>query len=122
MNLPRRELAVRRWLEMVKETQDTHRSSGTEQQCNGGEVGRRRCDGGRNGGRNGGATEGATEARRWQNLLAFHLLFGGGAKPATLASWTEAQLAMEGNEGRNRDGGRRWRRAKLCVREREDEQ
>jgi len=64
MNLPRRELAVRRWLEMVKETQDTHRSSGTEQQCNGGEVGRRRCDGGRNGGRNGGATEGATEARR----------------------------------------------------------
>ncbi|QCE03715.1 hypothetical protein DEO72_LG8g1742 [Vigna unguiculata] len=55
---------------MVKEAQDTRRSSGTEHQCNicrqvvvvvdRGEVGRWRSDGGRDG----GATKGATELRR----------------------------------------------------------
>jgi len=99
LNLPRGELAVRRWLEIVKEAQDTRRSSGTEQQCNvcrqvvavvdRGEVGRRRCDGGRNEG----------------TMVAEGDSGGDGARPATLASWTEA---------------RRWRRAKLCVHERED--
>ena len=140
MNLPRAKLAVRRWLKMAKEAQDTRQSSDTEQQCNvcrqvvavgdRGEVGRRRHNRGRDGGcnggtkedatraqqrrhdggaqegttearwwRDGGMTEAATRAGRWQNLLPFRLLFGGGARPATLASWTEAQSTMEGNEG-----------------------
>jgi len=49
-------------------------------------------------------------ARRWHNLDAFRVLFGGGAIPTMLVSWTEMQSTMEGNRGRNRDGGRRWRR------------
>jgi len=74
------------------------------------------------GGCGGSWRSGATEARRWRNLLAFRLLFGGGARPTTLASWTEAQSTMKGNGGRHRDRGRWWWRAKLCIREREDEQ
>jgi len=61
--------------------------------------------------RDGGATEAATRAGRWRDggatvaasfstvarrwLPPFRLLFGGGARPATQTSWTEAQSAME---------------------------
>ncbi|QCE03825.1 hypothetical protein DEO72_LG8g1853 [Vigna unguiculata] len=57
-------------------------------------------------------------ARRWQNLLPFRLLFGGGARLTTLTSWTEAQSEMEGNGGRIVDGGHGGGE----VREREDDE
>jgi len=109
LNLPRTELA--------NEAQDTRRSSHTEQQCkvavrNRGEVGRRMHDGGSAtyAQRSGCAQEVATEERRWRDggatvaasfstvarwLPPFRLLFGGGARPATQTSWTEAQSAVE---------------------------
>ena len=102
MNLPRGELAVQRWLEMVKEVQETRRSNGTEQWQ------RLSPTGGCGGLWRNGAMEARRRARRWWNLVAFHVLFGGGAIPATLTSWTEAQSTMKSNRGRNRDGGRRW--------------
>ncbi|QCD78956.1 hypothetical protein DEO72_LG1g2592 [Vigna unguiculata] len=54
-------------------------------------------------------------ARRWRNLDAFRVLFGGGAIPTMLVSWTEAQSTMEGNEGRNRERGRQWRIKKAAF-------
>jgi len=68
--------------------------------------------------RDGGAMEAATRAGRWQNLLPFRLLFDGGARLATLTSWTEAQSAMEGNGGRIVTEGTMAER----VREREDDE
>ena len=63
--------------------------------------------------RDGGHNEGWTVARRW--LPSFRLLFGGGARPATLTSWTEAQSAMERV---NPDGGHGGGE----LREREDDE
>ena len=56
----------------------------------------------------------STVARRW--LPPFCLLFGGGARPATLSSWTEAQSAMERAKADGGHGG-----GELCERE-DDEQ
>ena len=67
-------------------------------------------------GLDGGTTVAAsfsTVARRW--LPPFHLLFGGGARPTTLTSWTEAQSAME---RANPDGGHGGGE----LREREDDE
>ena len=44
-------------------------------------------------------------ARRWRNWGVFRVLFGGGAIPTTLASWTEAHLATDGAVAMEGDGG-----------------